>query len=88
MLNVGKELQKLHHNPDAHPKTCNWGPGRPRDAIEMSVEAVGDGIGADSGGREVRELTATLLVAEMAPTARVDCRRAFRNMIRELPGDN
>jgi hypothetical protein len=54
----------------------------------MSVEAVGDGIGADSGGREVRELTATLLVAEMAPTARVDCRRAFRNMIRELPGDN
>lgn len=58
----------------------------------MGLGVVLDGIGANPDGRVERakgeRLTATLLVAERAPTARVDCRRAFRNMIRELPGDN
>ena len=48
------------------------------------LESLVDGSEADSGLGGARLTAATLPAAETAPTARVDCRRAFRNILREV----
>lgn len=51
------------------------------------MQSVLDGIGGRLGSEELELTAATLLAAETAPTARVDCRRAFRNILREICED-
>jgi hypothetical protein len=86
---VRRSSLQLNRVPLCHPKcpielhVCR------RKPLRLFLDGIGwDGrwfrLGGD--GRWQKPTAATLPVAEMAPTARVDCLRAFRNIVKEVSG--